>query len=66
MDTGDPHGGGGSGYGDEDKKKPRELPDDLPRSLNDRRSVPTYFPVETEMYDAWQGEFISMRGRQGY
>ena len=63
MDTGDPHGGSGSEYGNEDKKKPRELPDDLPRSLNDRRSVPTHFPVETEMYDAWQGEFISMWGR---
>jgi len=62
MDIGDPHGGSGSGYGDGENKKPRELPDDLPRSLNDRRSVPTHFPIETEMYDAWQGKFISMRG----
>ena len=34
--------------------KPRTLPDDLPKSLDDRRSVPT-FRAETEMYDAWQG-----------
>lgn len=30
------------------------LPDDLPKSLDDRRSVPV-FPQETEIYDAWQG-----------
>lgn len=34
---------------------PQELPDDLPRSLDDRRSVPIY-QQETEMYDAWQGK----------
>jgi hypothetical protein len=33
----------------------QELPDDLPKSLDDRRSVPV-FQAETEMYDAWQGE----------
>lgn len=57
MDIGDAYGGddGGFGYGGGEKKKPRELPDDLPKSLNDRRSVPTHFPIETEMYDAWQG-----------
>lgn len=32
----------------------RELPDDLPKSLDDRRSIPAFQP-ETEMYDAWQG-----------
>ncbi|KAI9928938.1 hypothetical protein MW887_001331 [Aspergillus wentii] len=32
-----------------------KLPDDLPKSLDDRRSVPV-FPQETEMYDAWQGQ----------
>ncbi|KAJ5773917.1 hypothetical protein N7457_008813 [Penicillium paradoxum] len=33
----------------------QELPDDLPKSLDDRRSVP-FFQPETEMYDAWQGQ----------
>ncbi|KAJ5550968.1 hypothetical protein N7461_005666 [Penicillium sp. DV-2018c] len=33
----------------------KELPDDLPKSLDDRRSVPV-FQAETEMYDAWQGQ----------
>ncbi|KAJ5648499.1 hypothetical protein N7490_004871 [Penicillium lividum] len=33
---------------------PKQLPDDLPKSLDDRRSVPVY-QQETEMYDAWQG-----------
>lgn len=54
MDFGDPDGGDIGGFGDEEKKRPRELPDDLPTSLNDRRSIPT-FTAETEMYDAWQG-----------
>jgi hypothetical protein len=37
--------------------KKRELPADLPRSLDDRRHVPTELLVrETEMYDGWQGE----------
>ena len=35
--------------------RPRELPLDLPRSLDDRKSVPAY-TQETEYYDAWQGE----------
>ncbi|RAL09555.1 DIL and Ankyrin domain protein [Aspergillus homomorphus CBS 101889] len=34
---------------------PRTLPDDLPKSLDDRRSMPVLQP-ETEMYDAWQGQ----------
>lgn len=42
------------GEDDDIARKPRPLPDDLPRSLDDRRSVPT-FGTETEMYDAWQG-----------
>lgn len=33
---------------------PKALPDDLPKSLDDRRSMPV-IPQETEMYDAWQG-----------
>ena len=51
MDAGHLTGGDGK------KKKPRELPPDLPRSLNDRRSVPTELLPETEMYDGWQGAF---------
>jgi hypothetical protein len=44
------------GHSDEEGiKKLRDLPDDLPKSLNDRRSFPAHFPVETEIYDAWQG-----------
>ena len=60
MDIGDPNGANDSvlGFGgDEEKKRPMELPDDLPKSLNDRRSVPTHYPIETEIYDAWQGMF---------
>ncbi|KAI1179627.1 hypothetical protein F4777DRAFT_586034 [Nemania sp. FL0916] len=37
-------------------KKPRTLPADLPKSLNDRRVVPTDLIPETEMYDGWQGQ----------
>lgn len=33
---------------------PRKLPDDLPTSLDDRCTFPSY-GGETEMYDAWQG-----------
>lgn len=36
-------------------KKDRPLPDDLPKSLDDRRTVPEY-AGETEMYDGWQGK----------
>jgi hypothetical protein len=39
---------------DDAKSSPRQLPPDLPRSLDDRRSTPV-FGTETEMYDAWQG-----------
>lgn len=51
------HDGGDLGGGFDEEvmgNKPRALPDDLPKSLNDRRSVPV-FAQETEMYDAWQG-----------
>lgn len=54
MDIGDSNGGDLGGFGEE-TKRPRELPDDLPKSLNDRRSVPVHYTAETEMYDAWQG-----------
>ena len=57
-------GGGdmGAGFDGEDEWEEREkralpaaLPEDLPRSLNDRRPVEGLFVPETEMYDAWQG-----------
>lgn len=42
--------------GPDGEKKPRSLPDDLPKSLDDRRHVPTELVPETEMYDGWQGQ----------
>lgn len=40
---------------DPDQPKPRQLPADLPTSLDDRRAV--HAPQEEmEIYDAWQGE----------
>ena len=42
----------------EEIKRPRTLPDDLPKSLDDRKSVPTHYTAETEMYDAWQGSHL--------
>lgn len=41
--------------GDEGVEKPRTLPPDLPTSLDDRRSFPSY-NSETEIYDGWQGK----------
>ncbi|KAI4179378.1 MAG: hypothetical protein LQ348_005408 [Seirophora lacunosa] len=35
--------------------RPRQLPADLPKSLDDRQPVKS-FGGETEMYDAWQGQ----------
>ena len=48
-----------TGLGDDpndiyEQQKPRRLPADLPKSLDDRQPVAN-FGVETEMYDAWQG-----------
>ena len=53
---GDLSGGGSGGFEDEKPKPQRQLPDDLPKSLDDRRHVPTHYTAETEMYDAWQGK----------
>ncbi|KAI1083866.1 hypothetical protein F5B20DRAFT_568476 [Whalleya microplaca] len=53
MDLGDSDGGG---FGGEQPQKPRALPADLPKSLDDRRAVPTELVTETEMYDGWQGQ----------
>lgn len=39
--------------------KPRQLPADLPTSLDDRRHV-RMPPEEMEIYDAWQGEWPRM------
>ncbi|KAL8809938.1 MAG: hypothetical protein Q9200_002993 [Gallowayella weberi] len=36
-------------------ERPRQLPADLPKSLDDRQPVRNFGP-ETEMYDAWQGQ----------
>jgi hypothetical protein len=44
------------GFDEEEVKRPRTLPDDLPKSLDDRKSVSSHYPIETEMYDAWQGK----------
>ncbi|KAK4132883.1 hypothetical protein BT67DRAFT_463250 [Trichocladium antarcticum] len=38
------------------KRAKRVLPADLPRSLDDRKHVPTHLVPETEMYDGWQGQ----------
>ncbi|CAG8982147.1 hypothetical protein HYALB_00003239 [Hymenoscyphus albidus] len=56
MDIGDNGGDISGGFGDEPQKKPKALPDDLPKSLDDRKIVPSHYVPETEMYDAWQGQ----------
>ncbi|KAK3387103.1 hypothetical protein B0H63DRAFT_149443 [Podospora didyma] len=56
MDFRDSDGGGGFDAGIEGPpQRKRPLPADLPRSLDDRRHVPTELAPETEMYDGWQG-----------
>lgn len=45
---------------EEPVQKPRELPADLPRSLDDRRNFPSY-KAETEYYDVWQGMYNVLR-----
>ncbi|KAL9109796.1 MAG: hypothetical protein Q9227_005665 [Pyrenula ochraceoflavens] len=57
MDPEDPPISPSSGDEGTLSPKPRQLPDDLPKSLDDRRSVPNY-SGETEMYDAWQGATV--------
>ncbi|KAH6678918.1 hypothetical protein F5X68DRAFT_270158 [Plectosphaerella plurivora] len=49
MDFGDPNDGNG-------ERPPRQLPADLPKSLDDRKSRPVDLVQETEMYDGWQGQ----------
>ncbi|KAI1506603.1 hypothetical protein F5X99DRAFT_364923 [Biscogniauxia marginata] len=53
MDLGDSDGGG---FGGEQPNRPRTLPADLPKSLDDRRVVSAELVPETEMYDGWQGQ----------
>lgn len=56
MDIGDQHSDDERGFEDaqEEVPRPRELPSDLPKSLDDRQPV-RHYGAETEMYDAWQG-----------
>lgn len=58
MDIGNRHFEEEDGEGEveeqEESFRPRQLPPDLPKSLDDRRAVRSYVG-ETEMYDAWQG-----------
>ncbi|KAK4545161.1 hypothetical protein LTR36_003712 [Oleoguttula mirabilis] len=50
-------GNGHPGSEDEQEEvpRPRQLPVDLPRTLDDRQNFPSY-SQETEYYDAWQGQ----------
>lgn len=66
MDYGDIDSGGFGGE-EELPKKPRVLPDDLPKSLDDRRRMPTDLVRETELYDGWQGmiNLSTYPGRSG-
>lgn len=54
MDLGTPHSDDENGFEEEVLPRPRALPDDLPKSLDDRQPV-RHYGGETEMYDAWQG-----------
>ena len=65
MDFPEPHDGSPGGFDsgwDEPREQPKkkELPADLPRSLDDRRHVPAELVPETEMYDGWQGMRIHL------
>ncbi len=62
MDLEDSDGGGfdAGGFGSPGKK-PRTLPADLPKSLDDRRHAPTELVAETEYYDGWQGSLPRIR-----
>ena len=58
MEPADPYTNDDANSEEEDPQ-PRALPDDLPKSLDDRRTIPIY-GGETEMYDAWQGQQPSL------
>ena len=56
MDNWSPSSNEGEGFEDaEERPRPRTLPSDLPKSLDDRQPMRNY-GAETEMYDAWQGQ----------
>ena len=55
MELGSPHDEEGD-LGNR-ASQPRELPPDLPKTLDDRQNLPS-FSAETEIYDAWQGATI--------
>ncbi len=59
MDLADTDGGALGGFED-GGEKPRTLPADLPKSLDDRRR-PTELVPETEMYDGWQGPSLNQK-----
>ena len=56
MDIGVPISDDEGGFEEahEELPRPRTLPSDLPKSLDDRQPV-RHYAGETEMYDAWQG-----------
>ncbi|KAH0179195.1 hypothetical protein KCU86_g14707, partial [Aureobasidium melanogenum] len=56
MDDHSPDHEHGDDHSFDEQPKPRELPADLPRSLDDRKAFSAYGNVETEYYDAWQGQ----------
>ena len=57
MDIGDQHSDNEVGLEDaEEVLQHRALPSDLPKSLDDRQPI-RHYAGETEMYDAWQGNF---------
>ncbi len=62
MDHGERTSDDEGGFEDaqEEVSKPRTLPADLPKSLDDRQPV-RQFGGETEMYDAWAGIYQSLR-----
>ena len=62
MDLGGSEGGIGTIGGALAELKKKELPDDLPRSLDDRRR-PVELVPETEIYDGWQGQFHRVLSR---
>ncbi|KAJ2898755.1 hypothetical protein MKZ38_003665 [Zalerion maritima] len=57
MDLGASTAGGFGGFSSPTEEEgKRDLPADLPKSLDDRRQVRTELVPETELYDGWQGQ----------